>query len=57
MRLRLIAATNEALIERVAAGLFRKDLYYRLAVMTFELPPLASQPELIDALIEQQLHG
>lgn len=37
---RLVAATHRNLLERVAAGLFRNDLYFRLHVMEIHLPPL-----------------
>ena len=38
--IRLIAATNKNLLQAVEEGSFRKDLYYRLNVVSFEMPPL-----------------
>jgi len=47
---RVISATNQPLGKRVAAGEFREDLYYRLTVLTINVPPLRDRIEDIPVL-------
>ena len=54
---RVVAATHHDLPVRLQEGSFREDLYYRLAVVTIELPPLRSRrsdiPLLVDHFLEK----
>jgi DNA-binding NtrC family response regulator len=57
VELRVIAATNRNLEERIKAGSFRADLYYRLNVVPIQLPPLRERQEDIGLLAKYFLDG
>jgi NtrC-family two-component system response regulator AlgB len=52
---RIIAATNNDLRERVRAGTFREDLYYRLDVISVRIPPLRERIHDLDRLTKSYL--
>lgn len=52
---RIIASTKQNLLERIAAGTFRQDLYYRLDVLRITVPPLRERREDIPLLAEHLL--
>ncbi|MBP8301450.1 MAG: sigma-54-dependent Fis family transcriptional regulator [Planctomycetes bacterium] len=60
---RVLAATNADLLQKVKDGIFRQDLYFRLKVVTIELPPLRERRSDIKLLIDHflghfcKLHG
>jgi two-component system response regulator HydG len=49
---RIIVATNRYLPQEMVAGRFRRDLFYRIAVLTIETPPLRKRPSDIPILIQ-----
>ena len=52
MKARLIAATNRNLAAMVKEGTFREDLFYRLNVVTIEIPPLRKRKEDIPPMLD-----
>lgn len=55
IHVRVLAAANESLYELTQAGSFREDLYYRLAVIPMELPPLRERRDDIPLLVNHFL--
>jgi len=54
---RIIAATNQDLKKRIEEGKFREELYYRLNVISFEMPPLRKRVEDIPLLVNYFLQN
>jgi DNA-binding NtrC family response regulator len=56
---RIIAASNEKLEKLIEQGKFREDLYYRLSVISIDIPPLRNRPEdilpLVDHILRREL--
>src|SRR5262249_8237540 len=52
---RILAATNRNLRQEVQRGAFRDDLYFRLSVVTVEVPPLRQRPEDVPVLAQRLL--
>ncbi len=55
VEVRVVAATNQDLLARVASGQFREDLYHRLNVINIHLPPLRERTEDIAMLLAHYL--
>jgi two-component system response regulator AtoC len=51
VRLRVICATNRQIEQEIACGRFRQDLFYRINVVTIQLPPLRARTEDIGNLV------
>ena len=54
---RLVVATNKRLDDEVKAGRFRQDLFFRIAVIRVDLPPLRERPEDVPLLAMHFLEG
>jgi DNA-binding NtrC family response regulator len=55
IRVRVLAASNEPLFEKTRTGTFREDLFYRLAVIPVEMPPLRERTDDIPLLVKHFL--
>lgn len=53
--IRLVSATHRDLKEAIETGAFREDLYYRLNVVTLDIPPLRERREDISVLVQHML--
>jgi transcriptional regulator with PAS, ATPase and Fis domain len=56
LKARLVVATNRNLEKEVEEGRFRVDLFYRINVVRFTLPPLRQRRAVIPTLVRQALH-
>ena len=54
---RFLYATNSNLMERIASGLFRKDLFYRISVLRLKIPPLRERKDDIPLFIDHFLRN
>lgn len=54
---RIVAATNRSLSEEITRGAFRADLYFRLGVAKFDIPPMRERPEDIPVLIQHTMES
>lgn len=57
VRARIVAITSADLLERVADGRFREDLYYRLAIAVIHVPPLRERLDELPRLVREMLGG